>query len=160
MHFSLSTDSSSPAIMAITLMRYMWSAMLSGPFTPLRTHPVRFVTLRLWRMRRKSIALATAAEGSARDEVVRFACACARRGGGRLMREERSSQPTGRERERERWPSDDDSPLRLDPLHLARARPSVGVCGGGGGGERQRSEQRVGLGFSPVFFFGEISAEI
>ena len=70
--------------MAITLMRYMWSAMLSGPFTPLRTHPVRFVTLRLWRMRRKSIALATAAEGSARDEVVRFACACARRGGGRV----------------------------------------------------------------------------
>lgn len=28
--------------MAIRPMRYMWSAMLSGPATPRLTHPVRF----------------------------------------------------------------------------------------------------------------------
>jgi len=41
-HLLVSTPAS-PARSAIRLMRYMWSAMLSGPATPLRIHPVRFV---------------------------------------------------------------------------------------------------------------------
>ena len=58
MHLSLSSPpASSGAIIAITLILYMWSAMDSGPSTPLRTHPVRFVAFRLCSMRKKSTAL-------------------------------------------------------------------------------------------------------
>ncbi len=47
----------SPATRLIMPMRYMWSAMLSGPGTPFLTHPVRLVTLSLCSRRKKSIAL-------------------------------------------------------------------------------------------------------
>ena len=57
MHLFLSTPSS-PAIMAMTLILYMWSAILSGPETPFLIQPVRFVAFKLCRMLKKSIALA------------------------------------------------------------------------------------------------------
>eukprot|EP00958_Prasinococcus_capsulatus_P016146 scaffold1779_cov373-Prasinococcus_capsulatus_cf.AAC.2 len=46
----------SPASSAMRLMRYMWSAMLSGPATFLRTHPVRLVVFSLEHSVRKSTA--------------------------------------------------------------------------------------------------------
>ena len=38
---------SRPHTRPIMLIRYMWSAMLSGPFMPFLTHPVRFVSCRI-----------------------------------------------------------------------------------------------------------------